>query len=420
MVPKKLVFMTPDWKDAFNYATDVARANQLEMAIAGSPGWSVMGGPWVTAPDAMKKYVWSEMLLTGGQPFTGKLPMPPATTGSFQQVPIAEQEITRGTTQTLPTYYQDAALIAYRLPVDDRPFTQLTPKVSSSGGTFNLKAVTDGDVNKATYLPPTAVGEAMWIQYEFDKPQTFRAFSIAGANHTALEQFNGGPENRALSVSDDGVTFRTVVTIPGSIVPQNTRLIPPTTARFFRFTFTTLKPEVNMFAAMAGRTETPKPEGVNVAELRLYGTDRIDLFEDKAGFMPWVETPPGTESAVAGAIPLTDVIDLSKQLKADGTLNWTPPYGTWQLVRLCYSLTGRQNHPASPEATGLEVNKFDKDAVRRYINTYLDMYNDVTGRKLGASGLQYMILDSYEARHMNWTKALPDEFRKRRGHSLTP
>ncbi|PRY35504.1 F5/8 type C domain-containing protein [Spirosoma oryzae] len=420
VVPKKLVFMTPDWKDAFHYATDVARTNQLEMAIAGSPGWSVTGGPWVPASDAMKKYVWSEMQVTGGQPFTGKLPTPPATTGSFQQVPIAVQGMTGGTTQALPTYYQDAALIAYRLPADDQPFTQLNPRVSSSGGTFDLKALTDGDVHKATYLPPTAVGESMWIQYEFDKPQTFRAFSIAGANHTALEQFNGGPENRALSVSDDGVTFRPVATIPGSIVPQNTRRIPPTTARFFRFTFVTLKPEVNRFAAMAGQTEAPKPEGVNVAELMLYSTDRIDLFEDKAGFTPWVETGPGMESAVAGAIPLADIVDLTRYMKADGSLNWTPPAGTWQLVRLGYSLTGRQNHPASPEATGLEVDKLDKDAVRRYINTYLDMYSDATGGKLGTAGLQYMILDSYEAGHMTWTKALPDEFRKRRGYSLIP
>jgi len=61
----------------------------------------------------------------------------------------------------------------------------------------------------------------------------------------------------------------------------------------------------------------------------------------------------------------------------------------------------------------------DKDAVKRYINTYLDMYKNATGGMMGAKGLQFMVLDSYEAGHMNWTKALPEEFKKRRGYDLT-
>jgi hypothetical protein len=33
-------------------------------------------------------------------------------------------------------------------------------------------------------------------------------------------------------------------------------------------------------------------------------------------------------------------------------------------VRIGYSLTGTENHPATPEATGLEVDKYDGAAVR--------------------------------------------------------
>ena len=32
-----------------------------------------------------------------------------------------------------------------------------------------------------------------------------------------------------------------------------------------------------------------KSDGVNIAEFVLYNTDRIDQFEDKAGFTPWKE-----------------------------------------------------------------------------------------------------------------------------------
>lgn len=113
-------------------------------------------------------------------------------------------------------------------------------------------------------------------------------------------------------------------------------------------------------------------------------------------------------------------MDLTSKMNADGSLNWTAPAGEWVVVRLGYSLTGRQNHPASPEATGLEVDKLDKVAVRKYIDTYLDMYKDATGGQMGKQGLEYMVLDSYEAGAMTWTKAMPDEFAKRRGYSLIP
>src|SRR5438046_7974258 len=47
LVDQRLVYMTPEWKDAFKYATTLADQLGLEEAIAGSPGWSESGGPWV-------------------------------------------------------------------------------------------------------------------------------------------------------------------------------------------------------------------------------------------------------------------------------------------------------------------------------------------------------------------------------------
>ncbi len=71
VVDHRLVYMTPEWKDAFKYATTLADQLGLEEAIAGSPGWSETGGPWVPASQGMKKYVWSETYVEGGKPFTG-------------------------------------------------------------------------------------------------------------------------------------------------------------------------------------------------------------------------------------------------------------------------------------------------------------------------------------------------------------
>ncbi|HLL93952.1 MAG TPA: glycosyl hydrolase, partial [Spirosoma sp.] len=421
VTPKKLVFMTPEWKDAFRHTTELAQKLQLEMAIAGSPGWSVTGGPWVQPPDAMKKYVWTETRVMGGQAFSGKLPQPPNTTGKFQNVPVAPDMLSQPTADE-PVYYADAAVIAYRLPAAEKPVASLNPKITSSGGTFSLAELTDGDLASAKVLPPMEVGQDGWIQYEFDSPQTIKAFNLVGAAPAGeLAEFRGMPDNRMLKVSDDGTTFRDVVIIRGSTVPQSTMAIPPTTARYFRFTFKTEKPEGNAFAAMTGGSAEPgKPQGVPIAELVLHNTDRVDLFEQKAGFSAWKESTPSLVKANADAIPTEDVVDLTSKMSADGTLNWTAPGGNWVVMRLGYSITGRKNHPASPEATGLEVDKLDKVAVKKYIDTYLDMYQDATGGKLGAKGLEYMVLDSYEAGHMTWTKTMPEEFKKRRGYDLTP
>src|SRR6266436_8939703 len=47
VVDHRLAYMTPEWKDAFKYATTFADQLGMEEAIAGSPGWSETGGPWV-------------------------------------------------------------------------------------------------------------------------------------------------------------------------------------------------------------------------------------------------------------------------------------------------------------------------------------------------------------------------------------
>ena len=90
VVDKRVAYMTPEWKDAFRYAIELADRLGLETAIAGSPGWSESGGPWVEPEQAMKKLVWSETRVQGGQPFTGALPKPPTTSGPFQNVPVGE------------------------------------------------------------------------------------------------------------------------------------------------------------------------------------------------------------------------------------------------------------------------------------------------------------------------------------------
>src|SRR5664280_3097333 len=130
VVDKRLAYMTPEWKDAFKYATTLADQLGLEEAIAGSPGWSESGGPWVPAAEGMKKYVWSETPVEGGKPFTGALVHPPTCTGAFQSMSHWGRPPAPGVTAPAPQFYADSAVIAYRRLEADVPFETLHQKIT--------------------------------------------------------------------------------------------------------------------------------------------------------------------------------------------------------------------------------------------------------------------------------------------------
>ena len=95
--------------------------------------------------------------------------------------------------------------------------------------------------------------------------------------------------------------------------------------------------------------------------------------------------------------------------------------GNWVVLRFGYSLLGITNHPATKEATGLEVDKLNAGYVKNYMNGYLDSYKKTVGPELmGKKGIRYVITDSWEAGSQNWTDHMMEEFRKRRGYDATP
>ena len=114
VVPQRLIYMTPEWKHAFNYAVDTARNYGMEVAIASSPGWSETGGPWVPPAQGMKKMVWSATRVEGGRPFAGALAHPPEVDGTFQNFSVPGRRGPDGKITVPPQFYMDAAVIAYR------------------------------------------------------------------------------------------------------------------------------------------------------------------------------------------------------------------------------------------------------------------------------------------------------------------
>lgn len=419
IVEKRLIYMTPEWKDAFLFTTRLADSLGLEMTIAGSPGWSESGGPWVTPAQAMKKLVWSEVRIDEGKSFDSVLPQPPSTSGVYQNIP-AQSRIP----EPLPEYYKDIAVIAYRLPSNDLSMTELNPKVSSSGGKFSLSALTDGDLTNHSFLPAARTNNKAWIQFEFRDPQKVHSLTLVSSE----QGINYGPgKNRVLEVSDDGKQFTTVFEIPGPSNIPRTYTFPPVTGQFFRISYITpeLPPRSGFITPPASGSPPPPPPpppGVRIPEIILHTVARINRAEDKAGFTAAfglfdLATHAGADE---DAVSKPDIIDLTEKTGPDGRLTWTPPAGRWKIIRFGYSLTGRQNHPASPEATGLEVDKLDAGHVKAYFEHYLDQYKDATGGLMGNRGLKYIIIDSWEAGVQNWTDSMRVEFKKHRGYDMLP
>ncbi|MGD1156922.1 MAG: glycosyl hydrolase [Terriglobia bacterium] len=437
-VDKRLVWMTPEWKDAFHHAGAEADRLGLEMAMAASGGWSETAGPWVKPEEAMKKIVWTETLVQGPKKFSGVLAHPPTVNGKFQNMGMPP-EINFPTPTDLPgakptppspppkpdpTFYADTKVIAYRVPEGEVRMADLHPKVTTSAPDVDPVQLTDGDVAKAISLPVNSGEKQVWVQLEF--PQPYRAQAITLAVGSVLMFSGGAIPDGEVQCSSDGTNWLTPVSLPGPIqatggFPVQTYSFPETTARFYRVVLRPKAPDP-FTAALAAELgfPLPAPGSVNLAEIELSGP-RVNHWQGKAAFGNTTEFSSIATPRAAGqdVVARKEVIDLTSKMRPDGTLDWDVPAGKWAILRMGYSLTGEKNHPASPEATGFEVDKLSAKHVSNYVKTYVDMVSGALGSNFGKS-FRYFLMDSWEAGVENWTDDMIPEFQRRRGYDPTP
>ena len=355
IVEKRLVYMSPEWKEQFRYAVSLADSLGMEVAVASCPGWSNTGGPWVKPEQAMKRLVWSETRVKGKKLISETLPEPKRD----------------------ERWYKDICVLAVKARPADKTMEEL-------GAAF-----TTSDTLQQPY----------WVQYQFKRPTTIKALSIRDGNYRSIWAAQPAPVTKWLEVSDDGVNYRRVCGIPHGSVGWQTIDIEPTQAKYFRVTFDE-KPGI-----------TP--------QLKLYTTPRINHAEEKAGYASPSDMMDFITTADDGdVIPQKEVIDVTDKVNGNGVLTWKAPKGEWKIYRFGYTLTGKENHPASPEATGLEVTKIEKQAFTDFLEYYLNSYREATDGLMGKRGLHYLLIDSYEAGWETWCAHMPQEFEQRRGYSL--
>lgn len=402
-VSQKLVFGTPEWKDALRHTAAEADRLGLEMAIFSSPGWSLTGGPWVKPEQAMKKLVWSELKIDGPTTFDGLLPPPPRQTG-------AGPNLSATASNTATGFYADCAVIAYRTPADETAADNETPLISSSGGAVDGTVLTDDNLSTVYTVHASGTPPVAWIQFQYKQPLLARAVTLAGSR--------GIPFGRVLA-GDDGIHFHTLATIPGKSGYRGgnirTYAFPETRVRYYRIEFTNapVRP-----ADVISQATTVADSVYLVSEIKLVSGGRVNRWEDKAGFNFLFEySGVSTPDVPAGAeIDTTDIIDLTSDMQPGGALRWKAPEGHWTIMRFGYALTGAKNRPAVPAALGYEVDKLSRKHVETYMQYYTGLLSDALGPFYGKR-MQYIMMDSWEAGIQNWTDDMIAEFTKRRGYN---
>ena len=258
VVEQRLDYMSEPWKDAFLLAVRMADSLGMEVAVASCPGWSNTGGPWVRPEQAMKRLVWTETVVKGGRKQSVLLPMPKHD-----------------------RWYDDIRVLAVRLPDNDKTLEEM-------GGQITVSRESDEKNGSCTIL------------CTFPQPQTIKALSISDGRYRSIWAALPAPVDKYLEASDDGMSFRRVCEIPHGSVSWQTINIPPTTARYFRVVV---------------------PHAPQTPELKLFGTARIDHAEEKAGYAspPDLNDHP-TQASAEDAVMLTDVVDVTQHMDADGRL----------------------------------------------------------------------------------------------------
>lgn len=404
-VPDRLTWGSAGWAAALRRSADTAARLGLRFGIASSPGWSSSGAPFVTPDQAMKKLVWSETRVTGGSRFDGQLASPPAVAGPYQDI--------AGSTPLAP-FYRDVRVLA--LPETEDRLRPLAAR--STSGAVPPALLSDGRFGTSIALPlASGTHEAMLVQ-DFGRSVTARAVTLGLPGRRGFGA--PPPADAALEASDDGRSYRRVAMLRAGGTQVRTAAFAPVHARYFRVRLT-IPADAGGPPVAPGVAPLPAPPpsvSVALSEFALFEHGRVDHAAEKAGFAAAeryaaIPTEPGAADA---PIAMAKVIDLTRRLRPDGTLDWRPPAGNWTILRIGYALTGQQNGPAPADATGLEVDKLDADAVRGYAQAYLDKY----GQAAGSARLAALLSDSIEAGPQNWTPAMIEAFHRARGYDPVP
>lgn len=384
----KVEFMGDEWWRITHAALKRASELDIEIGMFNSPGWSQSGGPWISEKETMRYLAFSQAVVKGPGKVSVNMKQP---TESFDDVKVL----------AFPNPTPEGTILNSR-----NTSISITPR------TAGIENLTDGDIN--TGMSFTGEGGAT-IDFKLQKEFTARSLVI----RTTPRPIHTDVELQARNADD---TYRTISEFLISRVRPWNKVgfdpysdiaitIAPTTSDAFRLVF-------KQTSAQTG-----------IAEITLSSVPRVERFKEKSLAKLFQTEVPSWDEYLWRVQPEVDdaglalnpdqMLDISDKLSADGTLNWDVPQGEWLVLRTGMAPTGVYNEPASPDATGYEVDKMSK----KHAEAHFDAYIGEILRRIPAEDrktFKVVVQDSYEVGGQNFTDDLIPIFKQRYGYDPTP
>lgn len=381
----KIRMFTEEWWDILHTALKTATKLGIEIGIFNCPGWSQSGGPWVKTEQSMRYLTSSEAVIEGPLLIHKKLDLPNAV-------------------------FQDVKVIAYPAPkdygTDIREF-----KVSTAPSLESLNSLTDGDVNTIFPLPAAA---PLTLGFSTDKLYTSRSLTISTAPVAMrLEGDVQAKINGTYQTIKHFIIDRTNPGLRNGFIPYGpaTISIPAIATKDLRLILTD-------FTANSG-----------LAEIKFSSVPLIESYLEKTlskmwpnGIVPWTAYQWPSQPVIADQAYVIDpdkILDISRYMSADGTLNWRVPAGKWIIERSGMTPTLVQNVHAAPEGTGLETDKMSKE----HIATHFDAFLGEILRRIPPQDRKtwkVVVGDSYETGSQNWSDQFIEKFKLSYGYDPLP
>ncbi len=384
----KVKMFSDEWWEVLHAALKTATELDIGIGIFNSPGWSQSGGPWIEAGEAMRYLASSELKVRGPRKLLQKLEQP---AGLFQDVKVIACPSPEG-----------AGLV-----LDAR-----NGQISSVPAVPGLIKTADEDDKTAVLFPPK---EDFSLVLRAESPFTARSLYIrpAATKIVADVLFQTMEKDGAFRTIREFRINRPNISLNVGFEPYAPLVVsfPATTASTFRLVFKNAN------------------TGSGISELSLLSSPRVEWYSEKtlSKMHPtplpywhdyqWPQPPENDDPALV--IDGSKVIDLSEFMADDGTLTWEVPEGEWTILRTGMTPTGVTNSPASPESTGLEVDKMSKKHVEKHFSSFM---GEILKRIPEADRrcFQVVVQDSYETGGQNFTDDFIEEFEKKYGYNPVP
>ena len=358
--------LSPKWEEHVRFVADEAKRLGLGFKMQNCPGWSMAGGPWIGLDNAMREIDWTATAVEGGK-VNVKLPVPPVP-ACLPTMSLAERDFRDLRVLAFPEVKgADATLALARTPIEIASNDNWQAWSAECASPFTVRTVELPSPQSLRHLRSYSVDVTVRFAAELDgKWCTVRTWRLPKSNWQ---------DESPLSLA-----------------------VPDVAAKRFQVTFDAGYP-------------------IKVSGVRLLGWARPDAWEGESGVvLRALMRNPQPQNAAGSYVEPASVCDLTKLMKADGTLVCALPPGRWTVLRVGHANLGRTNGPAPKEATGWECDKLSPKGIEANFDGYIGRLTAKGGVLEGR--LDGMILDSWECKTQNWTPGLDRTFAAEKGYSL--